>query len=277
MNNLVIDKNFASFSKLTDLGIRNFCTWGNKYWGNMHVSRQKENVEKYQEILHFLNPNITKPIISLKEQHLDQIQIITKQNLHVIDRLLKNDTNYSQNEIYLYEPECDGIITKESIPLFKTVGDCSVIIITGIDKKDNKRFVAFLHSGLNGALLQIYRNALNLAHANYEFDNNELNVFIYPYISKSHFSWQKEDLDKELKILNINETFFELREDGKYYIDYGQKIILDLIALGVKEENIIDSNLCTFEENEKGNLFSNRYQKVTGDNTNGRYLVGVCL
>jgi len=277
MNQLIFDKHFAYFPKLRELGIKNFCTWGNEYWGDMRVSNQAANKIKYHEILDFIKPELEKPIISLKAQQLDQIQIITKNNLHIIDRLLKNNIDYSQNDIYLFEVECDGILTKESIPLFKTVGDCSVIIITGIDKKDNKRFAAFLHSGLNGTLLQIYRNALDLAHANYEFENEELDVFIYPYICQNHFSWRKEDFEKELEILDINQHFFELREDGKYYIDYGQKIILDLISLGIKKENIIKSDLCTYEEHGKGNLFSNRFQKVSGDSSNSRYLVGISL
>jgi len=260
--------NLAFFEELRSLGIINFFTYDNKFWGNMNLNENKRAVNKFKKIKELFN--FPTPFIYLSSNHSDDVQILDNKNILVYKR-------FSVNQEYkdLVSIKADAIITKEKFPLVINVGDCAVVVITGIDKNDGKRFIIFTHQGLTGTLLGLGRKALENAKSIYSFKPSDLSAFIFPSIIQKHYYY--EFLDDDLKFLISSANFDKFVQilDNKYYFDFKGKIIEDLKEFGIK--NIFDSGLDTYEENEKGKLFSNTFAKEIKRGRKNRFAVGVAI
>ena len=99
---------------------------------------------------------------------------------------------------------------------------------------------------------RIIENAINLMVSNYECNPKDIEAYITPSILKCCFEVDEDVKDlfynkyKELK--NIDEIIKlgdKKEEKQKYYIDTVKINIESLKNIGLKTENIIDSNICT--------------------------------
>lgn len=217
-----LDK-YSYFEELDNNKIINFIT--NKNIGiNYAVQSRDEIRSKLKDIIDFEY----KKIISPRQTHTNNVVAITLDNID--DEL--ND--------------CDGVITNlKGVALTIATADCQSIFIY-----DNKKLViANIHSGWKGTLKKILRNAIQIMVDKYECNTKDLIVCIGPSILKCCFEVDKDVVDMFRKEFNNIEDTISLGEvkDGKqkYYIDTVEINKKELKDLGVLEENIITSNICT--------------------------------
>ena len=217
-----LDK-YSYFEELDNNKIINFIT--NKNIGiNYSVQSRDEIRSKLKDIIDYEY----KKIISPRQTHTNNVVAITLDNID--DEL--ND--------------CDGVITNlKGVALTIATADCQSIFIY-----DNKKLViANIHSGWKGTLKKILRNAIQILIDKYECNTKDLIVCIGPSILKCCFEVDKDVVDMFRKEFNNIEDTISLGEvkDGKqkYYIDTVEINKKELRELGVLEENIITSNICT--------------------------------
>ena len=217
-----LDK-YSYFEELDNNKIINFIT--NKNIGiNYSVQSRDEIRSKLKDIIDYEY----KKIISPRQTHTNNVVAITLDNID--DEL--ND--------------CDGVITNlKGVALTIATADCQSIFIY-----DNKKLViANIHSGWKGTLEKILRNAIQIMIDKYECNTKDLIVCIGPSILKCCFEVDKDVVDMFRKEFNNIEDTISLGEvkDGKqkYYIDTVEINKKELRELGVLEENIITSNICT--------------------------------
>lgn len=217
-----LDK-YSYFEELDNNKIINFIT--NKNIGiNYSVQSRDEIRSKLKDIIDFEY----KKIVSPRQTHTNNVVAITLDNID--DEL--ND--------------CDGVITNlKGVALTIATADCQSIFIY-----DNKKLViANIHSGWKGTLKKILRNAIQIMIDKYECNTKDLIVCIGPSILKCCFEVDKDVVDMFRKEFNNIEDTISLGEvkDGKqkYYIDTVEINKKELRELGVLEENIITSNICT--------------------------------
>lgn len=142
----------------------------------------------------------------------------------------------------------DGLITNmHGIALVISLADCQGILL--YDK--NRQVIGNIHSGWKGTLSRIIENAINLMVSNYECNPKDIEAYITPSILKCCFEVDedlKERFEKEFTDININN--YIVKGDFK---DNKQKYFIDttlinrdvLINMGLKEENITISDICT--------------------------------
>lgn len=145
--------------------------------------------------------------------------------------------------------EVDGLITnKKDIILCTTSADCTSLLFYD----DNKKVVSDIHSGWKGTLQKIGKKAVEKMIAEYGCNPNDIICCICPHIRKCHFEVEKDVMQMFKKEFEYTGSIDEIIETGrkadgvqKYNIDTTliNKIILK--EVGLQEENIIDSNICT--------------------------------
>lgn len=262
MVKIKIKNDLGIFTDLEDYGIKNFFTYSNKRWGNMSLLSNPKATLKYRKIFQLLNIKGEK-FIRINTDGVDSIQLVHEKNLEV----------YSLASYDFINIFADSVITKESIPITISPGDCAVILITGIDKNDARRFVILIHAGLSGTVLEIYSKAIKEAHTVYKFENKDLAAFIFPTISGKNYV--KPINHKAVKrFLEISDLGEYVLQNGDFYeINFCEKVINDLKKLGIN--NIQNSNIDTFKAHEEGLLYSYTYAKKLNKDLWSRFGIGV--
>ncbi len=172
------------------------------------------------------------------------IQRHTNNVTSVYDKINKNEPDFNMKE---YE-NIDGLITnKKNIVLSTTSADCISLLFFDPVKK----VIANTHSGWKGTLQRISVKTVEKMVKEFECNKEDIIVCICPSIRKCHFEVEKNVKDmflrefQELEEENLKEIIEEKVIGKKWNIDTVliNKIILKNI--GIKEENIIDSKICT--------------------------------
>lgn len=188
---------------------------------------EKTLKQSYNKICGCLNLDSSK-VVKPHQTHTDNVEIV--------------------NEIKYFE-EVDGLITnKKNIVLVTTSADCISLLLYDPVKK----VVGSIHSGWKGTLQGIITKAIQKMINEYKSNPQNIICCICPSIRKCCFEVDEEVKDlffnKYKYLKNINEIIQtgELKEGKqKYYIDT-IKINEELLKnVGLKEENIIDSGICT--------------------------------
>lgn len=145
--------------------------------------------------------------------------------------------------------EVDGIITnKKEITLLTTSADCTSLLFYD----PIKRVIGNVHSGWRGTLQAIGKKAVEKMMEKYETNPKDVICCICPCIRQCCFEVD-EDVKKLFKqeyynLENINDIIKKgniIEGKQKYYIDTTEINKQILKNIGLKEENIIDSNICT--------------------------------
>ncbi|OGZ17523.1 MAG: hypothetical protein A2V72_01800 [Candidatus Nealsonbacteria bacterium RBG_13_37_56] len=149
----------------------------------------------------------------------------------------------------------DGLITKEkNIFLTITTADCLPIFI--YDPK--KEIIGLIHGGWKSLAGNILKEAINKIINNFKSNPAHILIGIGPGISQCHFEI-KNDLVRKWSDRTIFAPGVILKEDNKKHLDLKKIAKLQLIELGIKEENIEISSECTFCLKDK--YFSYRRDK----------------
>ena len=183
-----------------------------------------QSCNKIYKCLELKNPLVVRPY----QTHTDNVKVVRK-----IEKL--EDT--------------DGIITnKKEIALITTSADCISLLLYDPVKKA----IGSIHSGWKGTLKGIIVKAIEKMKNEYKSNPEDIICCICPSIRQCCFEVDEDVKDlfynkyKELK--NIDKIIKQGdKKEGKqkYYIDT-VKINIELLKnIGLKAENIIDSNICT--------------------------------
>lgn len=231
---------YLQFKKLLDYGILNAYTIGknigfkaNDASGNIIKEKEEKVIKDYEKVCNALGENYNK-IVKPIQKHTDNIQII------------ENKINADMPDINCKEyNNIDGLITnKKDIILATTSADCITLLFFDPVKK----VIANVHSGWKGTLQRISIKAVEKMVEKYGSKYYDIICCICPSIRRCHFE-VKEDVEKlfeeEFKDLNLEEIIINKEPNKSWYIDTVliNKIILE--RKGLKQENIIDSNICT--------------------------------
>ena len=142
----------------------------------------------------------------------------------------------------------DGLITnKSNILLATTNADCILLMFFDPVKKA----IANVHSGWKGTLQRISVETVEKMRKEYGSNSKDIICCICPSIRKCHFEVEndvKEIFEKEFKDLKIeqnNDIMEKQKDKEKWNID---TVLINKILLkqeGLKQENIIDSGICS--------------------------------
>ena len=137
--------------------------------------------------------------------------------------------------------ETDGLITnKTKLAICATCADC--IIMMMYDKK--KKVVANVHSGWRGTVQKVAEKTICKMEELYNCNPKDIICCISPSIRNCHF-----ELGEDVKNI-FEETFTTMADEiikkqEKWYIHTVKLNIEMLKSKGLKEENIVDSKICT--------------------------------
>lgn len=183
-----------------------------------------QSCDKIYKCLELKNPLVVRPY----QTHTDNVKVVRR-----IEKL--EDT--------------DGILTnKKEIALITTSADCISLLLYDPVKKA----IGSIHSGWKGTLKGIIVKAIEKMKNEYKSNPEDIICCICPSIRQCCFEVDEDVKDlfynkyKELKNIDEIIKLGDKKEDKqKYYIDT-VKINIELLKnIGLKEENIIDSNICT--------------------------------
>ena len=191
--------------------------------------------EKISEVFNW-NPNqIVKP----HQTHTDRVEVV-----------------YDSEKIW---NEVDGLITNQkNLVLCTTEADCTGLIFYDPVCK----VIGNVHSGWRGTLQRIGQKAVKKMINEYHSDPKNIICCICPHIRKCHFEVEddvKELFEKEFSADIEIEQFItvgkSIDKDGvkvqKYFIDTTLLNKMMLQKEGLREENIIDSGMCTVCESDQ--------------------------
>lgn len=217
-----------SFEKLNRDGVISFFTLKPYNFRKTQLTPDEIN-ENYKKIEKDLGVRLGK-IIKPVQTHTNIVRVVDEDNV--------NDTF----------DNVDGLITNlKNVSLVTSLADCQGILL--YDSK--KQVIGNIHSGWKGTLGRIIENAINLMIQQYNSNPADIEAYINPSILKCCF-----EVDEDVA-LNFKKEFTDIKIDdlilmGKY-IDGVQKYYIDtveinkrvMMKLGVLEENIILSNICS--------------------------------
>lgn len=200
-----------------------------------NYEKNKEKVEdSYQKICNELNikySNICRP----KQTHTD-----------IVKEIADGDEGIYINKF----DDVDGLVTdKRDKALIFCFADCTPLLFFD----PIKEVIANVHSGWKGTVQMIGKNAVEKMIKNYGCNPKDIICCIGPTIRKCHFEVQDDVKDifynAFKNIIDINKYITKIKE--KYYIDTVEINKQILLKLGLINENIIDSKICTVcDENQ---------------------------
>lgn len=143
--------------------------------------------------------------------------------------------------------DIDGLTTdKENNALALTFADCTPIYL--FDK--SKKIIGNIHSGWQGTVKKIAKKSIEFMKQKYNTNPEDIICAIGPTIKKCHFEVKEDVKDmfyNEFKYMkNIDNIIKYNQETKTYFIDTVEINKNLLKEEGILEENIIDSQICTF-------------------------------
>ena len=187
----------------------------------------EKNMEDYKSLCDAINVDY-KNIIKANANHTDNVISVEK---------------ISNNDLIDSDEIADGLITnKKDLILSTTNADCILLLMFDPIKK----VIANIHSGWKGTLQEISVKAVEKMVKEYECNPKDIIICMMPSIRKCHFEVGKDVYEKFLNKLRNTDRFIEKSSiEDKWNIDtiLINKIILQ--EVGILEENIIDSKICS--------------------------------
>lgn len=176
----------------------------------------------------------TEQMIMLNQTHTNGVRVVSEKEAgEMVTKPISEDGN-------------DGMITNTPGLLLCTVeADCVPVYLLDPIKKA----IGMVHSGWRGTSKSISGNAIDKMIANYESNPKDIIVVIGPCICKDCYEVGGEIIDEFREVFSMDEIneFFIPRKDQKYSLDLRKAITIDLINKGININNIHDTGVCTYE------------------------------
>ena len=217
------------------LGIdKNFRTARAKDKEPLTKEEEKKANDCYKELANSICLNYEN-IIKPNQAHTKNIQRVNKKiNFNL------PDFNLEQYDL------TDGLVTnKKGLTLATTNADCILLLFFDPVKK----VIANTHSGWKGTLQRISIETVRKMKQEYNCNPQDIICCICPSIRKCHFE-VREDVEQlfynEFKDLKeIEQVIIKKENTDKWLIDTVEINKIILKKEGLKEENIIDSGICS--------------------------------
>jgi len=209
-------------------------------------------VQQIDEKIDFVNLAITLSNVDSKCR--EDMEFVCKSANFNIENLTSNIQIHSdivnkidENNI-CQKIEGDALITNvPNVPLLIFTADCVPIAI--IDKKN--KAIGLAHAGWRGTFDEISKKTIEKMNTYYNTNVNDLVCIIGPSIGPCCYEVSKDLVEKfNMNFTNSTEKFYTIEED-KYKLDLWKVNELILKECGVKDENIINLNLCTSCNSDK--------------------------
>ena len=181
-------------------------------------------------------------IVKTNQEHTDNVAIVSK----------KINQDFPDINLEEYQ-NTDGIITnKQNLILSTTNADCILLLFFDPITKT----IANVHSGWKGTLQRISVKTVKKMKKEFGCKPENIICCICPSIRKCHFEVDedvKEKFEKEFKDINITKEIAIMekqKNEEKWNID---TVLINKILLkkeGLKEENIVDSGICSMCNSE---------------------------
>ena len=223
----------------------------NKFSNLTHIFTTKDSgnlaFHVNDNIIHVQNNhNILAEELKYKKDFLIHMKQIHSNIVHIVN----------ENDNFNNPPECDALITnKKNIPLMVMVADCLPILF--YDEK--QKVIAVAHAGRQGAFKNIVQNVIDAFVTEFKSDAGDIHVSVGASIGVCCYE-VGSDIYKEAKVLGL-EYAFEIKNKS-YFLDVSKIIKNQLLASGIKKENIEISGECTKCKSDK--YFSYRANPQTG-------------
>ena len=234
------DMEYLQFRKLLEYSeIKHLYTLGlKKDYRTVRANKEPLEDHEYKQAVQ----NYNKLCEKINESHIEIIQAGQTHSDHV--KAIYKKEEQDQEKIERSE-DTDALITNQKdIILATTNADCILLLIFDPIQK----VVANVHSGWRGTLQRISVKTIEKMKKEYNSNPEDIICCICPSIRKCHFEVDREVKDmfeNEFKDIDTHDIIEETKKDEKWNIDTVEinKIILQ--REGLKEENIIDSKLCS--------------------------------
>ena len=165
----------------------------------------------------------------------------------------------------------DAVITnKKGKFICATTADCVPILIYD----NNRKAIAAIHAGWKGTSARIVENTISEMEKQYGSSAKDMIVAIGPSINIDHYEVGDEVIEtfKDNGYdMSDSEVCFQKQSSSKYHINLKEINRRALIRLGVPQESIETTELCTYERDDL--FFSARRQTEHS----GRMLTGIKL
>ncbi|MDQ2087219.1 peptidoglycan editing factor PgeF [Herbivorax sp. ANBcel31] len=149
----------------------------------------------------------------------------------------------------------DGLITNvKNVALVTFFADCVPVFLYD----PVKSVIALVHSGWRGTVREISKVAVKKMRQYFESNYEDIEVVIGPSIAKCCFEVDQkvfEEFEKEISW----STLYSKKVKSKWYINLQAVVKNSLILEGIREENILNSGVCT--KCNKDLFFSHRGDK----------------
>jgi len=208
--------------------------------GNLafHVDDKIKNVQTNHTLLAKGLNYDKRTLVHMKQIHSNIV--------HLVD---KNDNFESPKR-------CDALITnKKHTPLMVMVADCTPILF--YDEK--QKVIAVAHAGRQGAFKNIVKNVCDSFRENFQSKRENILVSVGAHIKSCCYEVGAE-IFKETQELNLEYAI--RKRKNSYYLDIDKILKQQLLACGIKNENIEFCSDCTCCKSDK--YFSYRADRVTG-------------
>ncbi len=227
------DIEYLQFRKLLDYKIKhcytlstnNFDAFGNK----TILGNEDKLIENYKKICAELNINY-KQIVRPKQTHTNIVECINAKNDDI--------------DLFSTYINVDGLLTnKNNIALSLGFADCTPILLYDTENK----VIGNIHSGWRGTLQKIATVAIEKMKKEYNSNPENIIACIGPCIKQCHFEVKQDVYElfyKEFSYMSDLQNIIK-REKENYKIDTTLININLLKEAGLKEDNIIDSKICT--------------------------------
>ena len=196
----------------------------------------KKAIKDYENLGKCIDIKLNK-MVKPNQAHTDKIQIVEK-------HILENEPDFNL-EVY---DKTDGLITNnKDIALATTNADCILLLFFDPVNK----VIANVHSGWRGTIQRISVKTVQKMVNKFNCKPENIICCICPSIRKCHFEVEndvKEIFEKEFRDLKIeqnNDIMEKQKDKEKWNID---TVLINKILLkqeGLKQENIIDSGICS--------------------------------
>lgn len=161
-----------------------------------------------------------------------------------------NNVKKVTNEIGIFPQDLqniDGLITEEKNKILSlSFADCTPIYL--YDKEKN--IIGNIHSGWQGTIKKIAKSAIIKMKKEFNSNPKDIICVIGPTIRKCHFEVQEDVKNEFYNTFNYMKDIDKIIEFNKhtnsYFIDTVEINKELLKEEGILEENIIDSNICTY-------------------------------
>lgn len=238
------DTEYIQFRKLLEykdilnhaysLGINNNYRTATVKKERLPKDQYEKAIESYKKLCNSINCDYVN-LVKTNQDHTDCIKIVDKK-----ENMDKPDFNLKKYYA------TDGLITnKKNLILSTTNADCILLLFFDPLKK----VIANTHSGWKGTLQRISVKTVEKMIDEYGCNPSDIICCVCPSIRKCHFEVEKQVKDmfeKEFKDLsNLSDIIEEKIPNKKWNID---TVLINQIILeraGLKEENIIDSGICS--------------------------------